>query len=395
MKRQHAAFFLELAEMAAPYVMSEVRLDWLERLDLDHDNLRVAFTWGAGTPGEQGTVLRLAAALGQFWFHRGYVGEGRDCVRHALTEVASLADDPVPRVPVDTQAKILYAAAALAWIQGNDADARSFIEKSVACYRTVGAPHQVAYALLGLGVVLLAQELPHQALPHFQEAFRLCPAEKNRWDSAYTLRGLGDAMWLAGDRDTAHTMYHDSLALFRDVHDGWGEAFTLYALGNATLVDGDVASAHASLTASTILFRDGGSRWDLAWVLIALGFAEVQRGEYAAATQACMESLLTWRDLSTVSGLRASLAGLVVVATAQGRFAEAARLSGVAAPLDHGRGPYFAITYHAARPLFDQAMAAVQASMTPETFHRAQADGRALPLAQTVSDVVTSWSRSP
>src|SRR4029077_3191186 len=60
-RRRHAAHFVALAEAAAPKLDGRNRLEWLERLDLDRDNLRAVFE-NSGSTGAD-TDLRLAVAL--------------------------------------------------------------------------------------------------------------------------------------------------------------------------------------------------------------------------------------------------------------------------------------------------------------------------------------------
>ncbi len=42
---RHLEYFLHLAEQAAPHLLRDEQLDWLERLDLDRENLRSALEW--------------------------------------------------------------------------------------------------------------------------------------------------------------------------------------------------------------------------------------------------------------------------------------------------------------------------------------------------------------
>jgi non-specific serine/threonine protein kinase len=72
---RHALFFLALAEEVEPKINTADRRRWLERLEVEHDNLRAALAWSREEEGETG--LRLAGALLWFWFHRGYLSEGR------------------------------------------------------------------------------------------------------------------------------------------------------------------------------------------------------------------------------------------------------------------------------------------------------------------------------
>src|SRR5919112_1683390 len=71
-KDRHAAFFLALAEEAEPELAGPQQRFWVERLEMEHDNLRVALSWVLGR--EEGeTALRFGGALWRFWFDRGSV----------------------------------------------------------------------------------------------------------------------------------------------------------------------------------------------------------------------------------------------------------------------------------------------------------------------------------
>ena len=50
---------------------------WLDRFELDHDNLRARASTGRLTHGEVEIALRLGAALWRFWQIRGHLEEAR------------------------------------------------------------------------------------------------------------------------------------------------------------------------------------------------------------------------------------------------------------------------------------------------------------------------------
>src|SRR3712207_6260881 len=77
-ERLHAEYFLALAEKAEPQVEGTQQPVWLERLEEEHDNIRVALFWSLG----QG----IGAALGEFWYLRGYWSEGRRWLEEALAK---------------------------------------------------------------------------------------------------------------------------------------------------------------------------------------------------------------------------------------------------------------------------------------------------------------------
>lgn len=79
-QRAHAHYFLALAESAAPALHGRDQRAWFFRLEREHDNLRAALRWLLDQAGsddsdvaaEWEAGLRLAGALGYFWYLRGY-----------------------------------------------------------------------------------------------------------------------------------------------------------------------------------------------------------------------------------------------------------------------------------------------------------------------------------
>jgi predicted ATPase len=62
-KRVHAEYFLNLAEVAFPELRGPDQLEWLERLEAEHDNMSAALSWALGRK-EAEVALRLGALCG-------------------------------------------------------------------------------------------------------------------------------------------------------------------------------------------------------------------------------------------------------------------------------------------------------------------------------------------
>ena len=77
LRRRHAEYFLTLAEQADPNLRGAGQLQWLDRLEVDHANLRAAMAWSLEPGGEAELGLRIAAVLAWFWRLRGFISEGR------------------------------------------------------------------------------------------------------------------------------------------------------------------------------------------------------------------------------------------------------------------------------------------------------------------------------
>jgi predicted ATPase len=82
-KRVHAEYFLTLAEEAYPELKGANQLQWLERLEVEHDNMRAALSWTLERK-EVEVALRMGGALWGFWSARGYKSEGRGWLEEAL-----------------------------------------------------------------------------------------------------------------------------------------------------------------------------------------------------------------------------------------------------------------------------------------------------------------------
>ena len=82
-KRTHAEHFLAVAEEAKPELFGPRDMEWFNRLEEEHDNMRAALSW-ALERAEAELGLHLAGALWPFWETRGYYDEGRRWLEEAL-----------------------------------------------------------------------------------------------------------------------------------------------------------------------------------------------------------------------------------------------------------------------------------------------------------------------
>jgi predicted ATPase len=320
LRARHAEFFLNLAEEAAPYLTSAARWEWIERLGADYWNFVAALAWSLANHPEW--CLRLAGALGWFWFVRGYVADGRSWVERALA-----ATDPAERTAERAQA--LHWAAGLAFAQGDFAAAQEPDEQSVAIYRELAEQRGLAYGL-HLSGAIVGQRGGPEALPALEESVKLFRAVGDRWGLALAIAGLGDGVTLTGDLARAHTLYEESLALYQEQGDIWGRATVLQSLALLVWTEGDLAAAGALYEESAQLARTLGDKWDLARALTSAAAIALQRGDLEGARAQAAEALRLWRELGNRPGVALALGGLAGIAAVEGDAERSGRLFGVA-----------------------------------------------------------------
>jgi hypothetical protein len=123
----HAAAFLALVEAYGRPHAGLAKPEWLERVEVEHNNIRAALSWYR--LHDPPAALRLAASMSAFWSLRGHHTEGRQ----RLGELLGLVPDPsLARVSA------LNGAAWLAIDQGDYAHAAGLLEESIGLSHTLG-----------------------------------------------------------------------------------------------------------------------------------------------------------------------------------------------------------------------------------------------------------------
>ena len=141
LRQRHAAFFVRLAEEVEPELKGGHQETWLVYLEREHDNFRAALSWALERGGAE-LALRLAGALGEFWYLSGHLGEGRRWLESVLTAGAE-GSEPA-------RAKALTWAGAMRWITREQDDYERLTdlgEEGLALYRRLGNDAEVALAL--------------------------------------------------------------------------------------------------------------------------------------------------------------------------------------------------------------------------------------------------------
>jgi predicted ATPase/class 3 adenylate cyclase len=258
-RRRHAAFFLELSESAEPHLRELEEGGWLDRLDVEHDNLRAALRWAADH--EEGEIgMRLVSALWRFWQLRGHLTEGR----RLADEILSL---PSAAGRTAERAKALGAAGSLAYWQFDAPAVRKAYSESLEIWEEIGDPRGIAQAALNMSYSHAMDEDP-------TAAFRLLERSRTLFEEIGDRRGVGDVLWilalinrLEGDLARSRSFAEESLRLHRAIGDRFGQMDALHMLGRAAFQAGDIAEARRSFLETLDVYARLGNRTGIAIAL--------------------------------------------------------------------------------------------------------------------------------
>ena len=314
LRRQHAAYYLHLAETGEARLRGPGQVEWLRRLALDHDNFRAALAW-ASMVGEADVGLQLAAALWQFWYLQGHLSEGRRWLAQALQQPGGAA--PLAR------ATALERAGFLAYTQDDLEQAVVLGEQALALYQELHDSRGVAYTRNHLALIARARGDWRRAMELHAASLPVLQQVGDCWGSAWTLRSLGLAVTNLGDYPRAARLLEQSLTICRACGDTNGTARALSALGTVVQAQGEYGRAVTLYAESVPLFRALGDRVGLAYALLSWGRTARMQGAYQHAHLLEEESLTLFRDLGDKHGVARTYLSLGDVALDQGDVARA------------------------------------------------------------------------
>jgi predicted ATPase/class 3 adenylate cyclase len=372
-RRMHAEYFLALAEQGASEQQGPEETAWLERLDLEHDNMRAALSWMLESE-EAEPGMRLAGALWQFWDMRGYYGEGRRWLEEALAK-----DGRASAV----RAKALEGVGWLADLQGDIDRAVAAAEEGLSLSARVKIESSVRASFLRiLGSAAYVHGDHEQAARLYEESLALSREARDERGVASSLLQLGNVSSDLGDHEEAKTFYEEGLALSRKLDDKALLASALISVGAEFLLQGDHERGAMLNEEAAELYRERGNRGHLQYALDNLGWAALVRGNLQQAEELHRESLALSRQLGDKLVAAEALEGLACSASARGEAERVARLFGAAEALREAVGYRQEPREHALREPY---LVAARPRLSEARWDAARAEGRRLGFEEAIA----------
>jgi tetratricopeptide (TPR) repeat protein len=231
---------------------------------------------------------------------RGRLSEGRDLLRAALAQPAVQASDAA-------RTHILYAAAALAYSQGDASEAQGLLESCLDLQRQLNDLRGIATTLSTLSMAYLATGRADAALAAELEAMPLFVQLGHKVGEAIGLQHQGHIMVFQGQMAQARRQVKQAADLAVALKNQEIEGECEWLLAEVAYAEGDRRSALAHLQRALQVCRLVGDRSGEAKALAGLGRHSLEQGD----TEAAREQLGLAMQAFQAYEMRAELIGCI------------------------------------------------------------------------------------
>ena len=414
---RHLKYFREFSKRSELELRGPSRVDWMERLNDERNNLRAALHWAEKTDLESG--LNLAGSLRQYW-ESSDMREGVDWCEKLLRQSNAF--------PLARAYALLAYGWLLTWLQ-EFRRARTATQESLDLFRTERNKEGEVDALVLMGNMEQFTDDLDAANKMFDQALELSEELNDPWRQAtvYYYRG-----WDNSDHGTKFANWDKAISLFRQIGDKISLANLLGLTGQFRVMNGDIElgekyldealqmweankraniwenpriaksliamvrgeyeQARAILEEVLVSAAQTGNRMSYLWGRVRLGFVALHAGELMEARQILMESAQNFNKDGYTIGSIFSLEGMAHFYATIGKNDHAARLIGFA---DAAREKISDVRLPLEQADMDMSIAACAARMGEVAYEEAYAEGKKMNLDEAITFVLSEGSSIP
>ncbi len=385
---RHLDYFLALSEAAEAGLKGPQMIAWLNRLETEQDNLRVAMEWAF----EHNPIaaLRMLGATYIFWGRRASATEGIAWVKRALerAEQAYLVEASTDPAYQSARARALTANGMLTFQLGDNLAARDLLGEAIRLARELNDTQTLASALgIGATVCGLMGDVEH-AGPWSQEALELSRDHGYAYEESL-VAGAEMFLAVATSQPVPAGAAERSIRAARISGNPWSMAMAISNFAMTSLMIGDLDQAYTNSKEAARLFKEIGDRYMYTAERADQGHVLRQKGHLYEALAVYRETIHLWQELGQHAAIAHELECIAFIAFTLGRngeavcLEEAARLLGAAEAL---RESIHSSMTPMERREYETTLVELRAAINPAAFERAWAEGRGLSMEQAVED---------
>jgi non-specific serine/threonine protein kinase len=407
-RQHHLAYFVKLAEQAEPELYRSDQVRWLNRLDDELDNLRMALEWTFAGDVESG--LRIAVIPWRFWQARGYLVEIGEWLAQALERYGSVNSLHVQALAIYSlyffrrgnfpeavrlAAQSLQMARSLSnqqleafslsflgvftILQGSSEAGTTLLEQSVAIYRALGEKIGLANALEWLSI---SKGTMQGAIDYSRESLQLYRELGNLTGITNSLTNLARLTLWMGDFSSPAAWLEEALSISRQLGDQASEDEILATFGILAYWQADYGRARAYYEESLILCEKVGDQFQSLWAHVFMAYAVLRQGDIHQAHEMFADGIRSAQKAGLTIALVFAVEGLASLNINQGNYQLSIRLFAWADAMREKIGDF--------RPPVEQAsvdkdLAVIRSKVDDAEFTRLSAQGRSMTVEQAIA----------
>ncbi|MFL5778212.1 MAG: ATP-binding protein [Chloroflexota bacterium] len=283
---RHAATYAALVDHAADELTGPDAKTWLDRLELDHDNIRLAIDRAIGRDDAE-TASLLVSRIWRFWQMRGHLIEAAARIERVLAMPGAAA------LSIERRIALERAGGSISYWRWDFVTANHHYARALELARASGDRAAIAGALYDFGFASVPKVVNDE--------------ERGR---------LGRASW------------EESQQIYRELGDEAGEAGAIWALTMAEGLDGDVELGKSRAKQALDIYTRLGDSFGIGWSQHMVGLTELIAGNLPEAESAFLAALDVFEPRRDLSGIILVVTDLTVLADRRDQAQRRWRLAG-------------------------------------------------------------------
>ena len=410
MRANHLAYFVKLAEEAEPELYRSNQIFWMNKLDDELDNLRLALEWAIAADAKSG--MRLLVSLALYWdarinpqeceawltrlleqyhaadslraralaYHgliltnQGKFDEARTSANQGLDLSRSISDQ-------SAEAYSLYSLGVSFWQQGAFEHGVSIIKQSLALYEAVGDKLGQANTLMRL-VGASAQHDAEASKAYLVEGIRLQRELGNPSGLAFSLYFLSMFLTLQGDLSSPFPMAEEAHSIFQRLEDLTGESKVFAIYGYLAFFKNEYQDSIAYFKKAIELNEKSGNFMGFLYNRRELAMALLHHGDMEEAKELLHDCVLQFQKINALDGLAKTTETVASLFMRQEDPIRAALLIAWAGDL---RQKSRSIAWPMQRKFIDEILAKIRTMIDETRFTELSAQGRAMTMDAAIA----------
>jgi len=283
-RARHRDWYVAFVERAAPELSGDDQRRWLERLELEHDDIRAVLDRAVAAP-DPPVAIGLAFLMWRFWQKHGHLAEAR-------RRLVAMAGQPWSHDDPRLRARLMEALGGTYWWQGEIGLMGPCYTEALELWLSLGDKTEIANAYYNASFqYAMPNELAEGARidvdrvgeSYLRKSLELFREVGDRRGAANTLWGLGNYHYFQAFEDLGIPFFGEALETFRAVGDRTMEAWSLHMLGTAQLRKGDRTDARDNISHAMRHFYAASDTAGITLCLDDLSAVEVAEGDLERA----------------------------------------------------------------------------------------------------------------